>query len=169
MVEMMNLGEDFLAEQKRLEDLLKTVDENSLRGLMIRFAMLENLKAEAQRFLDRYKDQMETLEQQLVDGLIAEGHQNVKSSDTGRTFFRRQETYYNVPAERKDQLIAVFDEIDSSGQPLYPQFAGMLKRDYNTNKFKSVCRETIEQEGELPPAIAALVNISTGVKLGVRK
>ena len=169
MVEMLELSPEFIDEQKRLEGTLKTVDSDSLRGLMIRYAMLENLKAEAQKFLDRYKESIESLEQQLVDMLIAEGHQNVKSSDTGRTFFRRQETYYNVPADRKDELIAVFDEIDSSGQPLYPQFAGMLKRDYNTNKFKSVCRETIEQEGVLPPAIAALVKVSTGVKLGVRK
>lgn len=169
MVDVIGFDVEFSAEQARLQGILTEVGNDSQRGMMIRFAILENLKSAVQRFLDRYDEEMKALEQQIVDSLISDGQQNVKSSDTGRTFFRRQETYYNVPAEKKDELIAVFDQVDSSGQPLYPQFAGMLKRDYNTNRFKSVCRETIEQDGELPAPIAALVKVSTGVKLGVRK
>lgn len=169
MVEMLTLSEEFVKEQDRLEDLLRVAGQGTLRGLMIRYAMLDNLKLESQKFLDRYKEQIEDLEQQLVDALIAEGHQNVKSSDTGRTFFRRTETFYNVPADKKQDLIALFDRVGEDGQPLYPQFASMVKRDYNTNSFRSVCRETIEQDGELPSEFASLVKVSTAIKLGVRK
>ncbi|GDX94285.1 hypothetical protein LBMAG46_42950 [Planctomycetia bacterium] len=166
---MLTLSEEFVKEQDRLEDLLRVAGQGTLRGLMIRYAMLDNLKLESQKFLDRYKEQIEDLEQQLVDALIAEGHQNVKSSDTGRTFFRRTETFYNVPADKKQDLIALFDRVGEDGQPLYPQFASMVKRDYNTNSFRSVCRETIEQDGELPSEFASLVKVSTAIKLGVRK
>lgn len=169
MVEMLTLSEEFVEEQERLEDLLRVAGQGTIRGLMIRYAMLDNLKLESQKFLDRYKEQIEVLEQQLVDALIAEGHQSVKSSDTGRTFFRRTETFYNVPADKKQDLIALFDRVGEDGQPLYPQFASMVKRDYNTNSFRSVCRETIEQDGELPSEFASLVKVSTAIKLGVRK
>lgn len=143
--------------------------QQTLAQLMVSYEDCVEAEKQALVAADRAKTSKERIEQQILDELINSGHQLVKSAETGRSFFKRVDRFYSVPAEHKEQFISLVDQVDADGQPVYPQFAGMLERNYNAQRLRSRCKEIIDNEGDLPEAFKAVVKVSEVPKLGVRK
>lgn|GEM_PF-1168085 len=141
----------------------------TMADLMVAYEECVEREKNAMIIADAAKTARDMIEQKILDELVNSGHQLVKSAETGRSFFKRIERFYSVPAEQKEQFILLLDQVDADGQPVYPQFAGMLERNYNAQRLRSRCKEIIDNDGDLPDAFKAVVKVSEVPKLGVRK
>ena len=102
------------------------------------YLALRNERDEAQKLTEDRQTQMNALQEQILTGIAVSGLQ--RFSAHGFTFAPRMETFYSVPADQKDQLLAAMAN--------NANFAGIVNPGYNANSLRSRVKEILDRADE---------------------
>lgn len=139
--------------------VIEAPPEGEFKKLLSDFVALEHLRREHEDALEVINKKLEKLSVILIEQFADLGMQNARVD--GLTVYIKMNHYVSKRGDVSTQ--AVCDELTKCG-------LGYLVSDgYNAQSLKSKIREYQDQEIEIPPSLAELLNIGEVPKLATRK
>lgn len=131
----------------------------ALFELADRLLELRNRKAELDELLKEVNAEIELMDQQLAEAMVAEELQSFVRGD--KLFYLRTETYVSPAAERKPELI---EWLKANG------LGDIVQETVHPRTLSATVKELMEENGdELPGDLAQLVNVYEKTTVGLRK
>nr|PZN59300.1 MAG: hypothetical protein DIU58_18110 [Sphaerobacter thermophilus] len=123
-----------------------------------RLLELRDRKAELEELLKEVNAEIERTNQQLVEAMVAEELQSFVRGD--KLFYLRTETYVSPAAERKPELI---EWLKANG------LGDIVQETVHPRTLSAAVKEMLEEDDELPPDLAELVNVFEKTTVSLRR
>lgn len=152
------LGSGLSAERHPTDEELPA----DFKGLLAEFVNLENRRRDVDGELETIKRRRDAIEPLLLEQMAELGMQNARCD--GLTVYQKTDRYVTKRAEKDGVTTAVLVQALRDCGLDY-----MVSDNYSSASLKSKVVEWITEGVEIPPVLAAVINVGETIKLATRK
>lgn len=132
-----------------------------MKELLQEYEKLRNLKDDADKKSDEFKQRMVELEEQILEALTANGQQNAKS-DSGMKYFKK-----------KDRWVSAKEGIDKAEMIRVlandPNFRDLVNPQVNAMSLRTRYQEVLDSGESISAEVDRVLRVVETIKLGTRR